>query len=220
MAWSLTARVLRRLRRCAMLYHLSRQAVSILACCMLFGVIAGAACLAQGLSVDWKFYGGAKLGDDASGAKLGDDGKGICFYDAKGIVAQKADGHIRVWTKCLLQKDLDGIDPKTALGGKIIESAAEHMAHYYVPPIVTVDDTIDYDKSVTIVMYEQTANIGNLRPQSSILYELNCSDQMLRELSIDLQINGKSGSVHKPRDWSYIPPESNAARLAKLLCRG
>ena len=204
MAWSLTARVLRRLRRCAMLYHLSRQAVSILACCMLFGVIAGAACLAQGLSVDWKFYGGAKLGDDASGAKLGDDGKGICFYDAKGIVAQKADGHIRVWTKCLLQKDLDGIDPKTALGGKIIESAAEHMAH----------------QSVTIVMYEQTANIGNLRPQSSILYELNCSDQMLRELSIDLQINGKSGSVHKPRDWSYIPPESNAARLAKLLCRG
>jgi hypothetical protein len=73
---------------------------------------------------------------------------------------------------------------------------------------------------VTIVMYEQTANIGNLPPQSSILYELNCSDQLLRELSIDLQISGKSGSVHKPRDWSYIPPESNAARLAKIMCRG
>jgi hypothetical protein len=186
---------------------------------MLFSIIAAAACLAQGLSVDWKFYGGANLGDDAGGAKL-PDGKGICFYDAKGVVVQKTDGHIRVWTKCLLQKDLDGIDPKTELGGKIVESAAERVAHYYVPPITTVEDTIDYDQSVTIVMYEQTANIGNLRPQSSILYELNCSDQLLRELSIDLQINGKSGSVHKPRDWSYIPPESNAARLAKLMCRG
>jgi hypothetical protein len=185
--------------------------VGTLACCMLFSAVAAPTCLGQGLGVDWKFYGGAKLSGDA---------ENVCFYDAKGVVVQNPDGHIRVWTKCLLKKDLDGIDPKTALGGKIVERAAERVAHYYVPPIVTVEESIDYDQSVTIVMYEQTANIGNLPPQSSILYELNCSDQLLRELSIDLQISGKSGSVHKPRDWSYIPPESNAARLAKIMCRG
>jgi hypothetical protein len=35
--------------------------VGTFACCMLFGVFAAPAGLAQSLSVDWKFYGGASI---------------------------------------------------------------------------------------------------------------------------------------------------------------
>jgi hypothetical protein len=41
---------------------------------------------------------------------------------------------------------------------------------------------------------------------------------MLRELSIDLNINGRVGSNNKPADWKYVPPEGNGAALLRLLC--
>lgn len=71
--------------------------------CLLLSVGVAPPDLAQELSVDWKFYGGASV-----------QGSDFCFYDAKGVI-QTPDGHMRVWTKCLPQKDLDSIDPKTEL---------------------------------------------------------------------------------------------------------
>lgn len=62
-----------------------------------------------GQSVDWKFYGGEKIPESA-----------LCFYDAKNLV-KRADGHIRVWTKCLLQKDFEGVDPNDS---QIVENVA------------------------------------------------------------------------------------------------
>jgi hypothetical protein len=172
---------------------------------ILFAFVVAPAALAQALSVDWKFYGGAAL-----------DEKSECFYDAKGVV-QGPDAHLRVWTKCLLQKDLDSIDIKKDFDGKILENAGQKVAHHYVPPIATVEP-IDDNQSIVITQYEETANIGNIEPHSNIFYELNCSERMLRELSMHFLVNGKSGSFNQPSDWKYVPPEGNGASLLKLLC--
>jgi hypothetical protein len=167
---------------------------------------APAAGLAQALSVDWKLYGFALVDGDSE----------QCFYDAKGIT-HEPEGHIRVWTKCLLKKDLDGIDIQKDFDGQILENTAQKVAHYYVPPIAEVQ-TIDAKQAVTVTLSEETANISNIRPHARIFYEFNCSERMLRALSITIQTNGKFGSSQIPGQWEYVAPETNAATLLKILC--
>jgi len=113
---------------------------------------------------------------------------------------------------------MDSVDIKKDFGGKILNNTAHKFLELYVPPIARIE-TIDADQRMTITQYEETANIGDLKPQSTILYELNCSERMSRELSMDFQVNGKSGALHKPSDWRYVPPEGNGARLLKMLCQ-
>jgi hypothetical protein len=99
-----------------------------------------------------------------------------------------------------------------------LENAAKKVARYYIPPIALVEENIDFDRSIAITAYEETANIGHIQPTARIFYELNCFDRMLRELSISIERNNKSGSRDKPTDWKYVPPEGNGATLLKLLC--
>jgi hypothetical protein len=180
------------------------RSVAILGFCS--AVLIDSVGLAQAPNVDWKFYGGALLGK-------GDE---YCFYDAKGVAAA-SNGYIRVWTKCLSRKSINAIDIEKQFDGKILEATAEKVAHYYVPPIAKVDK-IDTDQAMTIIQYEQTANIGNIQPRSRIFYELDCSGQMLRELSIYIEQDGKVGTRDKPSDWKHVPPEGNGASLLKILC--
>src|SRR5216684_2341244 len=175
-----------------------------LACCMLLSVVtAPAACLAQGLSVDWKFYGGASI--------QGNSNYDYCFYDAKGV-AQTPDGHIRVWTKCLLGKDLDNIDVNAELGDRVVKNTAQKIVEHYEPPIAAIEN-LNFDQIMQIIQYEETADISAIAPSARIFYELNCSEQMLRELSIYIQAGGKSGSVDRPSEWKYASPETNGTRL-------
>lgn len=162
--------------------------------CLLFAVVAGvSAALARELEVDWKLYGGVST----------DDGHTECFYDAKGVILVP-DTHIRV---CI----------KNDFEGKILKNTTEKMLQHYVPPVSAVE-TANADQVMDIVRYEETANIGDIEPDSRILYELNCPERMVRELSIYVRANGKSGSVNKPSDWKFVPPEGNGARLLKILC--
>lgn len=62
----------------------------------LFVAVPGVA-FAQSTTVDWKLYGGASFAGEA-----------VCFYDAEGVT-QEPVAQIRVWTKCLGQKDLDAL---------------------------------------------------------------------------------------------------------------
>jgi hypothetical protein len=88
----------------------------------------------------------------------------------------------------------------------------------YVPPIAAVQ-SLDWDKAMDITRYEETANINSIKPHTRIFYELNCLQRMLRELSITIEVNGQYGSVDKPKDWRFIPPEGNGASLQKIICR-
>jgi hypothetical protein len=162
---------------------------------------------AQALDVDWKVYGSASV-----------DGDVVCFYDAKGVV-RRSDGHIRVWTKCLLYKDIDSIDTKKDPGKTILKNSAQKVVRSYVPPIAMVDETIDFDKSMDIAWYEESANLSNIEPVARIFYEINCSEGMMQQLSISVRNkNGKYGYLDKPDGWKYNSPETNGARLQKILC--
>jgi hypothetical protein len=165
------------------------------------------ACAAHAADVDWKVYGFASVA-----------GPEVCFYEAISI-ARPPDGSVRVWTKCLAQKDLDAVDIKAEYGGKIVQNAARKMNRNYVPPIATVVETIDFDQATIITAYEETANISYIKPHSTIFYEFNCAEKMMRELSLRIETNGQYGSSDTPSAWKFVPPESNGARLIKLLCR-
>ncbi len=68
---------------------------------------------ARAADVDWKMYGTASI-----------DGGVVCFYEGNGVVAP-ASSTLRVWTKCLLQKDLDSIDFESEIGKKASISKAK-----------------------------------------------------------------------------------------------
>src|SRR5215471_4910308 len=112
-----------------------------------FGLVFAAP--AQAADVDWKMYGTASI-----------DGGVVCFYEGKGIIA-RAPSILRVWTKCLLQKDLDAVDMGSEVGKKIVESAARKMGNIYVPLIAVAED-IDFDQAIGVVTYEETANLSNI----------------------------------------------------------
>jgi hypothetical protein len=178
--------------------------VPVIACIFLLaGVPLG---FAQTLTVDWKFYGTSTVDGDGH----------ACFYEARSV-DQAPDGHLRVWTKCLLLQSLDGIDVAKDFDGKVMEKAARKLVDGYVPPIATAE-TIRRDQLITITQYEETANIASFQPRSRIFYELNCSEKMLRELSIYFEADGRTGSIDKPTAWKHVSPETNGARLSKLLC--
>jgi hypothetical protein len=174
----------------------------------LFIVLAVPNATAQPGDVDWKLYGGAPIG--------GGESLSLCFYEANGIERQP-DGHMRVWTKCLLKTELDALLEKAP--AQIVDATAQKVARYYVPPAMKLPQAdVNANDAMAITGYEEAANLGRLQPKSRIFYELNCSDRMLRELSITLNIEGATGSKNTPGSWSYIPPEGNAAALSKLLC--
>jgi hypothetical protein len=168
-------------------------------------VIGASVALAQPSGVDWKAYGGAKLAPETDVS---------CFHDANSVL-QQPDSHIRVWTKCLRDKELENFDQTTDIGKKIIDNAADKVAHAYIPPYALIDPNVDFNKGMEITAAEQVADLSYIQPVATIYYELNCSERMSRELSISVQTGD---SRDTPRNWKYVPPEGNAANLLKILC--
>ena len=164
--------------------------------------------MAQSADVDWKMFGGASLENRNS----------ICFFDSKGV-NKMANGQIQVWTKCLPQSEIDTIDTTIGNGKKAIEETATKIMNGYAPPMAIIDSHLDYDQIMGVITYEQFANSDLVKPESRILYQFDCDGRRLRELSILIEIDGKSGSIQEPRDWKYISPETNANRLFVLICR-
>ncbi|MGF6639488.1 hypothetical protein [Paraburkholderia sp. MM6662-R1] len=156
-------------------------------------------------SVDWKEYGGFNASE-----------LNFCFYEANGIMRLASD-HLRVWTKCLRQKDLDSVDTETDHGKAIVEEAARKVARYYVPPIASLQP-LTAQQALTVTLYEVTADLGSLQTQASIFYELDCPKRMYRELSIYIPSSGKGRSEDTPTEWQFVPPEGNVATLLRLLC--
>jgi hypothetical protein len=172
------------------------------------GALAGVAMVAMTIAtasyaadIDWKLYGIA-------------DADELCFYDAQGVV-QTPDGKVRVGTKCLLQKDIVAIDPKQELGSKIVAEAAKRLKSGYVPPILVGAET-DYEQTAMTIAYEQAADMGGIAPRSSIFYELDCAQKMIRELN-NVSVNGQQGSSSEP-SGEFVAPEENGKWLLKLLC--
>jgi hypothetical protein len=173
---------------------------SLIGCAVALALAASA----WAADIDWKLYG-----------SVSDMGT-VCFYDAKGV-ARTADRHIRVWTKCLSQKDLDSLDTESELGKKIIDNAVRKVMDHYVPPLALVED-VNFDQAMEVAGWEEAANLSNIQSQAQLFYELNCSERMMRRLSTYMRIKGKDRFDEKPSSWDHVAPEGNGARLLKILC--
>jgi hypothetical protein len=129
------------------------------------------------------------------------------FFDAKSVI-QESGGQVRVWTKCLVSKETESVE----LDKTNVEKGAQKIANGYVPPIITIG-VMKFNQIVEVVVAEEIANLGNIKPIARILWEFNCVEQRERRLST------YEGFSRKPSDWDYIAPETNMAYLHKILCR-
>jgi hypothetical protein len=160
---------------------------------------------------DWKFYGSLERNEFFKEVLK-------CFYDA-GSVARQADGHIRVWTKCLSNPAIDKIlkDEESETYREIWKRVFRIPADAYDPPMIKVEPKWATVRE-HIIIDEQTADVATIEPTTRIYYEINCADKQLRVLSTELHVNGKSEFENKSSDWAYIPPKTNVAYLLKILC--
>jgi hypothetical protein len=94
-----------------------------------------------------------------------------------------------------------------------VDKAAQKVVDHYVPPIAVVETDFNFDQAITVIHYEVTANIGDIEPQARIYYQLNCSEQMIRRLSLHFKVNGKEGFDEKPSEWEYASPETHSSNV-------
>jgi hypothetical protein len=89
------------------------------------------------------------------------------------------------------------------------------MVNKYIPPIALVEADVDFDQATNFSAFEEIADIASIEPSARIFYEIDCA---LRELSVQIvNVGGKSGSTHSVSEWHYLAPETNGARLQKIL---
>jgi hypothetical protein len=174
---------------------------------------ASASSVAIASDVDWKFYGSSTAYGDANS----------CFFDLRGSV-EAPDRHIKVWVKCLRMKAMESIDIKKDFGGKIASNAAQKFIDGYIPPISLVEDAnldkkSELAKFMVVTQFEEIADVSDIPPVARIFYELDCPKTMSRMLSVEvIDVDGRSGSNHSATEWKYVAPETNGARLQKILC--
>jgi hypothetical protein len=164
--------------------------------------------------VDWKYFGSIAVSGD----------KTSCFFDLRGSV-ETPDRHIKVWVKCLRMKAMESIDIEKDFGGKIRTDTIKKMVDGYIPPYSLPEDTdsdqaTEVAKSIGVAINEKIADVSDIKPTIRIFYELDCSKTMLRELSIEFfDVDGRiSSSKYSATEWKYVAPETNVARLQKILC--
>jgi hypothetical protein len=80
-------------------------------------------------------------------------------------------------------------------------------------------EDVNFDQAMEVAGWEEAANLSNIQSQAQLFYELNCSERMMRRLSTSVRVKGKDRFDDKPSSWEHVPPEGNAARLLKILCR-
>lgn len=176
------------------------------ACVAIIALSIATAAMAEDLDVDWILYGSGVVGGRQS----------ACFYDRNGLTW--LSGTIaRVWAKCLPMADIEHIDIEKDFDGRILNLAAGKLANNYIPPAASYQ-TMDLDAIISTIQLEITADIAEVEPVIRIFYELDCINKTYRELSIEVHKDGRYGFVDKPSNWKHTPPETNVARLSKLIC--
>jgi hypothetical protein len=138
----------------------------------------------------------------------------VCFYSSANVF--RANGLLSVWTKCLAKEDLDKAVNEDSTGS-LSDIAAEKIAHDYVPPIARAK-ALAGDQIVDVVIDEELANNGNIRPLVTALREIDCAKSRARQLSVIRSADGEVRSSDTPQDWQRVPNAGDLASLSKLLC--
>jgi len=174
---------------------------------LIFGASSPFNFCARAAEVDWTFTGQVGDGEEAQ----------ECFFDAKSVKKQDS-GHLRVWTKCMLLRDMKDVDIKKEHNGRILDDAADRVLEKYKPKVSTIVE-IDDDQVFQFNLFEVIADISSVEKSLGMLLEINCGEEMGRTLEIYVKKDGKSGFIDKPGVWHYIAPEGNEAIIYKLSCK-
>lgn len=150
------------------------------------------------------------------------------FFDIAGL-KRKPAGHVEVWTKGVSRSALErfinnpsppkpGTDPSydgiVSTVAKRLRNRDELLYESVSTAPVTPDDRLAY------MTFEALADAATIQPVNSMLWELDCDNDMARTLEISFfKANGDVDSSHGPGAWVHTSPESNNARLAALVCK-
>lgn len=171
--------------------------------------LAGASAYAQTGDPAWKQYGAADFGKNG--------GLLVLFFDAAGLI-HRSNGNVEVWTKGLPRKAIERALSASSPMHKKIFDVAEHRITAMDRPLLSTSVELDKYQMADVLINEVAANVANIDATERIMYELDCPNRMVRELSEMFVIDGKPGSQDTPQEWKHISPETAVATLFKLIC--
>jgi hypothetical protein len=165
--------------------------------------LSAAASLAHADGADWRFYGVTKMDDRDVGL----------FYSNQDI-RRLDNGNIKFWVKGLSQSELDKRvrDPDFSKGPGI-DRAKKRVLNGYSPRFA-VENNFTQDELVAVAALEEIANEAQIEPTMRVLFELNCGERVVRQLSA----GGKGWSDDVPGVWKQVAPETTAAVLMAWVC--
>jgi hypothetical protein len=177
-----------------------RYGVAALVGCIV--LIAGAVPVTAG-GPGWRIFG-------PYSAKLPE----TCFYNSVDVSRSK---NIRtVWTKCLGRNDLNKA-VKNDTTGTLSDTVADKIARNYVPSIAKVEH-LEGDQFIDAVFDEELANTGGVQPLRTVLFEVDCAEKKIREVSSLKPADGQLRTSDMPQDWHGVTPVAGGSSLLVILC--
>jgi len=156
---------------------------------------------------DWRYCGGTPT----STGKYD-----VTFYDTE-TVRYSSNGNAQVWVKAIKDTELERVMGKREK--VIVEASAKKVAAGYIPPYCLVNKKADYNASIDIISWEEVANNDEGKHRAMFLFEINCTNKMVRYLSGHVYDGSKIISNYDPGKWDYIVPDSTGENLSKILCK-
>lgn len=156
---------------------------------------------------DWKYLG-----------STGNENDLTHFFFLPSEAQKLADNHLQVWTKQIGDKKLESAYSSISKHKDLVEQAATKVAAYYIPP-VAVNENLTTDRITDIIAFEVIADSQLVRPDITILYELDCSGRQYRELSIArIKKNDEVDTWEGPAAWKHAAPDTVIDELFLLEC--
>jgi hypothetical protein len=161
---------------------------------------------------DWQMYGTGSFASTGLVDKA--HGDTVLFFDAAGAV-RRSDGHIEVWMKALPLTELRAQPAGEQMTKRFIDFSKQKLTGGYVPPLSTVVE-LDAEQRAFVMLNEAAANLADIKPTVQILFELDCTNRVLRALSMHLRNHPSDDTAS---EWQHSPPETPGATLIKILCK-
>lgn len=157
---------------------------------------------------DWKFYGSSDLSKSETV---------IAYYDAESI-ERLSDSNVRAWTKTISLSEVERI----MKAEEVSKKAERKIAARYVPPYILSNPKPrpSSEDTMKMIVWEEAANYDVSKTKSKALYELDCTGNKIRNLSMTGSKKG-GGQKAGPKidEWASIRSKPNAETLRNILCR-
>lgn len=161
------------------------------------------------LRAHWKYAGGT----------LPEQGDAVrTFFDSENI-QYLPNGDLRVWVREVDASEIDGL---TARDRKVLDRAADKVARSYYPPfyLLNLDSNPDEESYIEMIVWEEAANSGEIRPRAKLQYEIRCKERTMQAVTAMLYRDDGTTTFASDFDrWTPIVPGSTGDSLRRWLCR-